>query len=98
MSENKKDVVELDEDFIVIAVPSTTLDLEISATVWVDGKAVDVCKHMSFDEVRVAIKEAQECYIPSDTIFTLTDLGRKELERLREKYQEGRDVFSLGDM
>ena len=87
MSEGKN-TIELNEDFIVIAIPSTTLELEISATVWADGKSVDVCKHMPFDEVRAAIKEAQECYIPSDTIFTLTDLGRDEAKRLLEKYKE----------
>ncbi|MBP5462732.1 MAG: hypothetical protein J6Y20_11520 [Lachnospiraceae bacterium] len=91
MSEERKPI-ELDEEFIVLAVPASTLELEISATVWIDGKPVDVSRHMPFDEVRAAIKEAQEGYIPSDAIFSLTELGEKELERLREKYAEPEDV------
>lgn len=41
---------------------------------------------MPFQEVRDAIREAKEAYIPSDAVFTLTDLGRMELERLKERY------------
>jgi len=87
-----QNTIELDQEFIVLAIPASTLELEISATVWIDGKAVDVARSMSFDEVRAAIKEAQDGYIPSDAIFTLTELGEEELKRLREKYPEPEDV------
>lgn len=88
MNENNEKTIELKEEFIVLAIPSSTIEVEIKAKVWEDGKVMDVSKTMSIDEVRAAIKEAQDAYIPSDTVFTLTDIGREKLEELKARYGE----------
>lgn len=78
--------IELQQEFIVLAIPATTTKVKIEAEIYHNGELIEVSKTMDFGEVRAAIKEAQECYMPSDTVFALTDLGRAELERLKEKY------------
>lgn len=88
---NEKETVNLSEEFIVLAIPSSTIEVEIKAKVWHEGKVLDVSKTMSVEEVREAIKEAQNGYIPSDAVFTLTDLGREELEQLRARYSGEED-------
>lgn len=85
---SEESTIGLNEEFIVLAIPSSTIEVEIKAKVWEDGKVLDVSKTMSIDEVRAAIKEAQDSYIPSDAIFTLTELGREELEILKAKYRD----------
>ena len=55
MTENKS--VELSESFIVLAIPSSTVEVTISAKVWNGDKVVEVRKTMPFSEVREAIKE-----------------------------------------
>lgn len=82
----EENVVNLEQEFIVLAIPATTTKLKIDAEVYHDGQLIEVTKDMDFGEIRAAIKEAQECYIPSDTVFALTDVGRAQLEKLKEKY------------
>lgn len=83
--------IELEQEFIVIAIPATTVKLSIEAEVYDNGKVIQVGRDMDFGEVRAAISEARACYIPSDTVFTLTDVGREYLEKLKEKYGYGED-------
>lgn len=40
-------------------------------------------KTMQFEEIREAFKEADDGYIPSNAIFTLSDIGREQLEQLK---------------
>lgn len=85
MTENKS--VELSESFIVLAIPSSTVEVTISAKVWNGDKVVEVQKTMPFSEVREAIKEAEEGYIPSDALFVLnTDVSKSEMEKLVQSY------------
>lgn len=85
MTENKS--VELSESFIVLAIPSSTVEVTISAKVWNGDKVVEVQKTMPFSEVREAIKEAEEGYIPSDALFVLnTDASKSEIEKLVQSY------------
>lgn len=71
----------------VLAIPATTLEVKISAKVWLNGEAKTVERTMSFDEVRSAIQEAQDGYIPSDALFMLNpDYDKSKLQRLIEKY------------
>ena len=76
MDKQNAETFELDQEFIVLAIPASTLEVEINATIWKDGGAVKVCRKMNFNEVKEAIKEAQDGYIPSDAVFTLTPLGK----------------------
>lgn len=85
---NTGEELTIEQEFIVLGVPASTVELTINAKIWRDGEVAEVSRKMPFEEVRDAIKEAQEGYIPSDAIFTLTDLGREELERLKGKYSD----------
>ena len=79
--------VELSESFIVLAIPSSTVEIKFSAKVWNDSEIVEVQRTMNFDEVREAIKEAEEGYIPSDALFVLnTDASKSEIEKLVQSY------------
>lgn len=86
MSDNKD--IQLEEEFIVLAVPSSTIEVTISAKVWKDGEVKEVSRLMPFEEVRSAIEEAKYSYIPSDTVFTLTELGEAQVKALKERYEE----------
>lgn len=75
--------LELDTEFIVLAIPAASVEVTVTAKVWMNGEIKTVARTMPFQEVLDAIREAQEAYIP---VFTLTDLGRREPERLKERY------------
>ena len=75
--------IELTEQYIVLAIPKDTVEVDITAKVWHKGGIVNVKKTMDFDEVRAMFKEAEQGYFPEDAIFTLTDLGKEELARLK---------------
>ena len=77
------ELIELEEDFIVVSIPSQAVSLTISATVWTEDGPIDVSKTMSFSEIRAAIEDARENYESPDVVWRLTDAGRAELERLR---------------
>ena len=68
MTEETK-LVELDEDFIAIAIPANTVELELSAKVWHNGKVVTISRTLPFEEVKEAFKEANEGYIPSNAVY-----------------------------
>ena len=84
---DKDETIELAEAFMVLGVPKNTIEVEINATIWQDGRTMKVSRTMEIDEIRKAFQEAEECYIPSDTVFTLTDLGRETLEKLKAEYR-----------
>ncbi len=80
---DEKRYVNLEEGFIVLAIPSTTVEVYISAKVWHNGEVITVGRTMPFEEVRAAFQEAEQGYIPSDTVFSLSeDYTRNELEMM----------------
>ena len=81
-------IVELENSFIVLAVPSDTVEVEITATVYMDGKLQKVKRTMGFGEVREAMKEAEDGYIPSDAVFTLAPMGEEKITEIVRKYKE----------
>lgn len=86
MTEEAK-LLELDEDFIAIAIPANTVELELSAKVWHDGEVVTVARTLPFEEVKEAFKEANKGYIPSNTVFVLNpDASKSKVEQLIQKY------------
>lgn len=84
--ENKKyepgDVLDLETLFIVLAVPESTVELDINAKVYINHEVHEVTRHMDFSEVRDAIRDAMTGYIPSDAIFTLAPTKSERIERL----------------
>ena len=83
------DFMELDEDFIVLAVPSDAVEIDITATIFTDGELKHVTKHMDFREIREAFKEANEGYIPSNALFSLVPIGEDKITDLVRKYRNG---------
>ena len=79
---DQRNVVALENDYIVLEIPASTLEVKITAKVWHEGEVIEVTRTMSFEEVKEAFKEAEEGYMPSDAVFTLTEKGRMAAERL----------------
>lgn len=79
--------IALDQEFIVLAIPKTACEITITAKIYHDGKLMEVSSILGFDEIREAIKEAQDGYIPSDAVFSITPLGEKVLRELKERYR-----------
>ena len=86
-----EDFLTLDEEFIVLAVPADTVDVDIKAKIYHNGELCKVKKHMDFNEVRSAFAEAESGYIPSDALFSLTPVGEEKMLELVRKYREGLD-------
>ena len=76
----------LDEEYIVLAIPKTTLEVEIIAKVWHDEEVIKVSKTLPFEEVLAAFMEADQGYIPENAVFSLTDKGLREMEELKMKH------------
>ena len=82
----ESEYVELEEDFIVLAIPANTVELQIRAKVFNDGDVIEVGNKFSFACVRKMFKEAQDGYIPSDAVFSLAKVGEDKIRSLLEKY------------
>lgn len=72
----------LEENYIVLSLPSETVEIEIIAKVYHDGELINVKKTLSIQEVRDGFKEAEEGYIPLDAEFQVTEKGLEYLEEL----------------
>ena len=92
ISDELEEGLDLDSEFIVLAVPASSVEVTISAKIWKDGEIIEVRKVMPFEEVRAAIKEAQEGYIPSDALFMLAQTPAEKLEKLLREYAGKMDV------
>ena len=84
--ENGKEYIDLDQEFIVLAIPDDTVELDINAKVYINHELVNVMRHMDFQEVREAIREARDGYIPSDALFVLAPTRKEKLENLVARY------------
>ena len=82
------EIVELENDFIVLAIPTNSVEVTISAKVFHDGELQNVCRTMGLQEIREAFQEAEQGYIPSDAVFTLTPLGKQYVDELIRKQKE----------
>lgn len=81
-------MVELDQEFIVLAIPDDTVELTITAKIYIDHELHEVESHMDFSDVRAAIREAQDGYIPADALFSLAPVGEDKMKKLLEKYMQ----------
>ena len=84
----ENEIIELENEFIVLAIPKNTVEITISAKVFNNGELQTVQRAMSFDEVREAFKEAEQGYIPSDAVFSLTPLGKEYVDKLIKRQRE----------
>jgi hypothetical protein len=84
---SEQEFLDLEDEFIVLAIPSRTVEVEIAAKIWHDGKVITVSRTMEFEEVRAAFEEAKEGYVPSNAVYVLNEnYNRSKLERLLVKY------------
>lgn len=74
--------IELNVKWAVIGLPEDTVEVEITAKVYMNGEIVKVGKTLNMKELREAFQEAEDGYIPSEAMFQLTDEWRKYLEGL----------------
>lgn len=72
----------LEQNYIVLSLPTETVEVEITAKVYHDGELINVKKTLSIQEVHDAFKEAEEGYIPPDAKIQITEKGLKYLEEL----------------
>ena len=86
-----EEYMELDEEFIVLAVPADSVELEITAKVYVNGEFSTVSRKMDFPEIRAAMREARSGYIPSDALFTLRRTGEEKVQQLLRRYIENEE-------
>ena len=82
----KGGIIDLDQSFIVLAIPDDTVELEINAKIYIDGELHDVFRHMDFSEIRAAIRDGEQNYIPDDALFTLAPTRREKLKRLLDRH------------
>ena len=88
----EEEVIELREEFMVLAVPTEAVEITINARIYHDGELTDVVKTMELSDIREAFQDAQRNYMPEDAVFSLTPLGEAALERLRSKGREGEET------
>lgn len=81
--------IELSVDKIAIDIPAATIELEIIATVYLDGEMKKVSNKMGLAEVRNAIRDADANYIDPDAKYSITGKG---LAYLTEQEQVKRDA------
>ena len=80
-----KGMVKVQETRAMVYIPENSIELEITATIYVNGEVQKVAKVLNLQETRKAIEDADENYIEDDDVFTLTDYGKKYADRLLEK-------------
>ena len=87
--ENKNPIIELTSVRAMIYVPENAVECELTFTVYQDGELSKVTQTMDMKELREAIRNAEECYIDEDDVFTLTDKGRQWLDEMRSAQDSG---------
>ena len=88
MKKGKEQMIEFAEEYIVLTLPVNTVEVTIQAKVMYKGKLCKAEKTLDAKAVRAAFNEAENGYIPSDAMFTLTDKGRQLVEDLERERNE----------
>ena len=75
--------VEVASDRAMIYIPHNSIEVEINAKVYNGGNTVKMLSRtMDMDEIKEAVRKAEEGYIDEDDMFELTDKGREYLDLL----------------
>ena len=74
------DGIELTEDRAMLYVPHNALEGTLVFKIYYNGEIKTVQKTINQDELREAVRKAEEGYIDEDDRFVLTDKGREYLE------------------
>ena len=94
LAEDKE--IELEQQYAVVSIPKNTVTFTICANIYIDGKIQEVRSYYDMGEVKQAVKEAEDGYIPSDAVFTLTEKG-KQLGKLLDAGMGYEDANRLLD-
>ena len=81
MAKKKTKSVELPSQYAVIDLPENAVEVTINAKVYLNGTLQDVTRVLNMQDIQRAFHEAEEGYIPTDAVFTLTDSGRQTAEQ-----------------
>ena len=84
-------VLDLPQEFIVLCIPESTMELEINAKIYMDGEMYRVSSHMDHKEARDAIADANKNYIPDDALFMLAPTKEEKLKNLLDRYAQKED-------
>lgn len=76
----KNNNVELQDNYIVLSLPTETVEAMIIAKVYHDGELIDVKKTLNIQDVRDAFNDAKENYFPPDEMWFLNDKALEELD------------------
>ena len=88
-NEHTETVVEFTSEYAVFEIPEHTVALNMNLKVFDGEKIVECTKSYSMDEVRNAVDDAKEHYLPEDAVFELTEKGRALLEELEKEKAAG---------
>ena len=83
MSDQRK-TIELNESYAVLSLPTGTVEIELTAHVYHDGKIITVEREYSMEDVREAFRSAEEDYFAPDDIWSLRsgyEVSGKECQR-----------------
>ena len=81
----KGDLVELPQSFIVLSITDDTVELKITAKVYIGGELHEVVSSMDFADVRAAIRDGERNYIPDDALFCLAPTREEKLKELLDR-------------
>ncbi len=87
MSESEKEMI-LPEDFAVVLLPKSAVEVELKVTVYKDGELLKVGRNLDMEQIKLAFHRAETGYIDDDDVFYLTEKGKK----LAEQY-DSEDYF-----
>lgn len=80
--------IEIDQDRAMLYIPHNALEGELEFKIYLDGKIQTVHTTLDQDELREAVRKADEGYIDEDDRFVLTDKGREYLNEHSEFYHD----------
>ena len=85
MNEENKNEMCLEEARAMIYIPKDSVEIELNATIYVDGEIIKVGRKLDMEECQKAIRDAALNYMEDDDVFVLTDKGRALFESLKGK-------------
>ena len=78
----EESTVELTEHRAMICLPEDSVEVEINAKVFHEGKLISVTKKMTMSDLREAFRKADDGYIDDDDRFVLTEKGKAFFDEL----------------
>lgn len=82
MVDTDENAVNIETVVGVFEIPKHTVKLRLEATVYEGGELFQVEKELSMDDVKDAIRMAEDGYADPDEVYTLTDKGRRLAEEM----------------